>query len=249
VQTRLSNQSTLLELVQDANRFAQTFASDCISEHPLLVYMSALPFTPTCTTLYKRFQDEGGIPRLRGPIQQYWDPLLMTLVCPEADIRWIAFSPDGKKIAAFGEPRIKSLEGVKGSVHIWGAETGAKISSFSVNGTSALVFSPDGSRIMHNEENDLHVRDVASGREACPPLTGHSGAIVAVIYGLHIVSGSKDGDIRVWDPISGVEIARTHIEDDMGSLHSPILPIHRMRHVVPTRVLSVYCTFRQQRSV
>ncbi|KIL58337.1 hypothetical protein M378DRAFT_15644 [Amanita muscaria Koide BX008] len=44
----------LRQLVYDAHRFAQYF-SNTIEEHPLLIYVSALPFTPANTSIYQRF--------------------------------------------------------------------------------------------------------------------------------------------------------------------------------------------------
>jgi WD40 repeat protein len=52
--------------------------------------------------------------------------------------------------------------------------------------------------------------DAASGTEMIPPLEGHQGGVLAVVFshdGNHIASGSVDHTVRVWDAMSRAEIA------------------------------------------
>jgi hypothetical protein len=66
------NEAQLSEFIGDAFRFAQTFARS-MEEHPLLVYMSALPMTPTNTTLYQTFHDPALCPSVLGGFQSVMD--------------------------------------------------------------------------------------------------------------------------------------------------------------------------------
>jgi hypothetical protein len=57
--------SDLHDLIYDGHRFAHLFTPS-IEQHPLLIYESALPFTPSRTTLYKTFRSFSGVPRIAG---------------------------------------------------------------------------------------------------------------------------------------------------------------------------------------
>jgi hypothetical protein len=67
-----------LEFVRDACRFARVFART-IEEHPLLVYLSALPFTPTTSPPYQIFHDVDLYPFISGGFQYSWSPLLLVV--------------------------------------------------------------------------------------------------------------------------------------------------------------------------
>src|SRR6267154_4328592 len=75
----------LCDLLADAVRFCQAFTS-VIEQHPLLVYSSALPFTPVNSVLYQRFKDELSIPIVAGGFRDEWSPLLMDIPRPGGDV-------------------------------------------------------------------------------------------------------------------------------------------------------------------
>jgi hypothetical protein len=56
--------------VYDGHRFAQYFANT-IEEHPLLFYVTALPFTPANTSIYKRFYDNR-LPKVVCGVEKSW---------------------------------------------------------------------------------------------------------------------------------------------------------------------------------
>ena len=85
------------KLIYDAYRFVQLFASS-IEDHPLLIYLSALPFTPVDTLLFKTFAAHS-IPWVFDGYHKSWPPLLQILSGHELRVCDIAFSPDGTQIA------------------------------------------------------------------------------------------------------------------------------------------------------
>ena len=59
-----------LQLVYNGHWFAQYFPNT-IEEHPLLLYVSALPFTPPNTSIYERFYHKG-LPRVICGVEKVW---------------------------------------------------------------------------------------------------------------------------------------------------------------------------------
>lgn len=104
-----------------------------------------------------------------------------------------AISPDGKRIAgAVGDRTIK----------VWDATTGAVLST--LKGHTDLVmdvaFSPDGTRLASaSYDKTIRIWELASQRHRI--LRGHAGAVDQVEWRDvdHLVTGSRDGTLRVWD--------------------------------------------------
>ncbi|KAF7972468.1 hypothetical protein HWV62_17884 [Athelia sp. TMB] len=189
----------LFDFVQDAHRFARYFEHTII-EHPLFIYISALPFTPRNTIIYKTFFHER-LPYVVAGVEPEWPLLLQTLRGHRGLVECVSFSPDGSRIvsgswdqtvrvwdALSGQPALPPLQGHEGPV-------------------TSVCFSPDGSRIVSGSE-DMTVRvwDALSGEPALLPLQGHEGPVESVCFspdGSRIVSGSSDKTVRVWDALSG----------------------------------------------
>jgi WD40 repeat protein len=96
------DQTRLLELVRDAHCFARIFAHS-IEAHPLLLYVSALPFTPTNTALYQKFHHHDMYPSISGGFQHTWAseyPMLQVLAGHREPVISVAFSPDGTRIVS-----------------------------------------------------------------------------------------------------------------------------------------------------
>jgi WD40 repeat protein len=199
----LPRRTILQELVGDAARFVQTFASS-IEEHPLLVYLSALPFTPIDTLLYKTFTNcDRDIPRIVGGYNSSWPPLLQVFSGYEVAMS-IAISQDGMQIVS------SHRDGV---IRIWDALSGSQIFELlpeNVDDVYSVAVSPDGRWVVSGSD-DMTVRlwDTNSGDQALPPMRGHTDAVYSVAFSpnsTRIASGSADNTVCLWDVTSGRQV-------------------------------------------
>src|SRR5262249_31926177 len=119
----------------------------------------------------------------------------------------VAFTPDGTRIITGSYDH---------TLRVWGAENGEEL--LTLKGHTALVLcaamSPDGKRIVSGggdlldtrkpgpaRPGELIVWDADTGQEV-HALKGHTECVTCVSYspdGTHIVSGSHDRTLRVWD--------------------------------------------------
>jgi RNA polymerase sigma factor (sigma-70 family) len=110
----------------------------------------------------------------------------------------IAFSPDGKTLAAAGMT----------TLHLWDPSTGKELRRIDekVGPLLAVAFSPDGKTLVSTGGNGrIRLRDPLTGRERFPN-DGHESWTVAVGLspdGRTVVSGGADRTIRVWETFSG----------------------------------------------
>ncbi|KDQ13032.1 hypothetical protein BOTBODRAFT_175902 [Botryobasidium botryosum FD-172 SS1] len=198
IDTRAPKPTELMELVNDSVRFCQLFA-DIIEEHPLSIYQVALPFAPTESLIYKRFYQEGTLPKVWGDCLTSWPPLLQTLVGHDEYVTSVAYSPDGSRIVSGSHDA---------SVRVWDIATGAEVLP-PLRGhdddVRSVAFSPDGSKILSGGDS-IRIWDAASGASVLGPLLGHDELIESLAYspnGTKIFSGSSDKTIRVWDAKTG----------------------------------------------
>jgi WD40 repeat protein/serine/threonine protein kinase len=141
-----------------------------------------------------------------------WDPstgrLLLSLSGQDVQLHEVAFSPDGRRLAAAS---VRSfLSGFPGDIRIWDAATGELLQRLRghTNVVFSLAFSPDGRRLASASE-DMRVKlwDVSTGKETLT-LHGHQGCVMWVAFspdGNRLASASDDGTVRVWDatPLGG----------------------------------------------
>jgi WD40 repeat protein len=64
---------------------------------------------------------------------------IRTFGTQKQSFQWLAFSPNGKTILAWGADKVMRL---------WDAQTGKQIQSFSVPMVTCVVFSPDETKIV-----------------------------------------------------------------------------------------------------
>ncbi|KAF8967493.1 hypothetical protein BDZ97DRAFT_524061 [Flammula alnicola] len=194
----------LRQLLYDGWRFTRYF-SNTIQQHPLLVYSSALPFTPARTSIFGNFHHER-LPRLQNP-QQFWPPELQQLRGHKLPVRAVAFSPDGSKIASGSDDA---------TIRVWDSYTGNEIIP-PLGGHSGGILSvalSDTRVVSAATDGTIRVWDIITGKEILGllPIGGRrSYAVISVALspdGSKIVSGLVDGTVRVWDINSGQEILR-----------------------------------------
>ncbi|MEN8142344.1 MAG: hypothetical protein ABFQ82_01950, partial [Thermodesulfobacteriota bacterium] len=163
--------------------------------------ISTVAFSPDGERLLTASRDEE-----KNFILQTWDPvkgkLKETIKGHGQKINSAAYSPNGKMIASgSGDNTIRT----------WNSRNGRDIGSYKAgkNDVLSVNWSPDNDYIVSGVSWDGNILIVdASSDELVKTLPGHSNWVNTVLYtpdGKNIISGSKDGSVRIWDAKSGKE--------------------------------------------
>src|SRR6185436_9907153 len=121
------------------------------------------------------------------------------------NIRGLAFSPDGQRLAGCsGDPT------GKGEVVVWEAKTGKLLWRHAVeSGMTALIFSPDGKSLaVGSFGENCYLFDASSGK-VLATLSGHGESARCVAFSPDsrtLVIGCYDESIRLWDWQKGEEL-------------------------------------------
>jgi WD40 repeat protein len=136
-------------------------------------------------------------------------------------VRAVAFSPDGKLLAAG-----TGLREEPGLVVVW--DVAARRPAWvhpEATGVCSVAFAPDGKTLATEPQLRQAARESPSAevrirarrlrqemlRKPRATLRGHGDAVEAVAFspdGTLLASGSKDGTVRLWDGAGGKEVAR-----------------------------------------
>ena len=121
-------------------------------------------------------------------------------------VRWVEFSPDGKRIISV------SSGGGDGTIKVWDVAIGTELVTLRGHegGISWAAFSPDGRRIVSCGDRDKTIKiwDAATGTELMT-LHGHQADVRSAAFspdGQRIVSSSRDKTIKIWDAATGAEL-------------------------------------------
>jgi WD40 repeat protein len=122
------------------------------------------------------------------------------LVRPYNAVESLAFSPDGRRLAAGT---------ASGLVYVWDAITGQPLDPFDTGARAviwSIAFSPDGRLLAAGSaDTTIYVWNVVT-RKPQGPLRGHTAAVTGVVFspdGKTVLSGSADRTLRVWDVLTG----------------------------------------------
>ena len=187
MQTYLPGPARLSRLVADGRRFAQAFMTS-MEEHPLLIYLTALPFTPIDSILYKTFHDKETFPWIAGGFEKAWSPLQMQLRGHLDGVLSVAFSPDGTRIVSGSLDR---------SVRIWDVASGEEVCPPLLGhhlSVTSVAYSPDGKQIVSASfDGTVGVWDVRTGAVLCvrPVPAGWVNSACFSADGKRVISGSE----------------------------------------------------------
>jgi WD40 repeat protein len=109
----------------------------------------------------------------------------------------VAFSPDGRTLAAGARPTGFQ----QGGLQLWDLTTGAEVRRLGEQGhVNCIAFSPDGRLIAAGKGGEVHCWFVSTGEEL-RPLRGHTGGILSLAFshdGARLASGSGDTTVLMW---------------------------------------------------
>ena len=136
-----------------------------------------------------------------------------------AEVRSVAFSPDGQTLASSSDDN---------TIRLWDVQTGVLKRRFlgHTEAVRSVDFSPDGQTLASSSWDDtVRLWDVLTGAEK-KILTGHRYSVYSVAFspdGQTIASGGWDDTVRLWDVLTGAEkkILTGHTEEVRSVDFSP----------------------------
>jgi WD40 repeat protein len=148
------------------------------------------------------------------------DPKLLIPGAVEGcSVEALAYDPTGRLLAVGGIDFL-ATGGSDGRVALWDVIDRRAVLHFA-GGTTALVFSPDGTRLAGATLlRVVNVWDVATG-ETVVKLTGHVDTVTCVAFspnGRFLVTGSDDRTVRLWDPASGKQLGLVELDTQVKAL-------------------------------
>ncbi|KAE9405675.1 hypothetical protein BT96DRAFT_314240 [Gymnopus androsaceus JB14] len=198
----------------DAVSFIRAFSS-AISHSAPHIYISALPFSPIKSMIWRNFA--GSHPnKLSLDIGQQTDwPAIQLVLAGHAEfVESVAISSDGKRVVSGSYDK---------TIRIWNAETGEQVVKPILGHTSwvrSVGFSSDGKRVVSgSDDNTIRIWNAETGEQVVEPILGHTNSVTSVGFssdGKRVVSGSHDETIRIWNAETGEQV----VEPILGHTNS-----------------------------
>ncbi|KIM27015.1 hypothetical protein M408DRAFT_176573, partial [Serendipita vermifera MAFF 305830] len=191
-------------LAKDGLRFVLAFLAPISTSTPH-IYISALPFTPSESSLWKAAHklfpnllrvSEGRMTKWPGS-SNLWKGHTDTVTD-------IAYSPDGLNVVSCSRDK---------TVRIWDAATGAPVGEPLKGHTkmvTAVTYSLDGRKIFSGSlDTTIRIWDAATGTPIGEPLTRHIDGVTSIAHspdGRNIASSSWDKTVQIWDAAIGAPV-------------------------------------------
>jgi WD40 repeat protein len=136
---------------------------------------------------------------------------LHTLRGSASAVNSVAFSPDGKRVAAGCW---------ENNAIIWDAMSGQELLTLHTRDTvSSVAFSPDG-KCLVSASNAVVIWDAQSGQNLLT-LLEHSSGVRSVTFspdGSRLASGGQDETVTIWDAMSGHKLLTLYAQNDVHSV-------------------------------
>jgi WD domain, G-beta repeat len=130
---------------------------------------------------------------------------MISLFNASCSINALSFSRDGSKLFIGSSAGIRSIDSSFTSPEI---VSGA-------GAISSIALSPSDDRLAVAQGSSIVMLDATTHAPIGEPLNGHTKNVTSVVFsssGRHVISGSEDGTMRVWDleQMTSVELPRDH---------------------------------------
>jgi WD40 repeat protein len=136
-----------------------------------------------------------------------------SLVGHEREIGFIAFSPDGKRLASGS---------IDGKAILWDLKSRTPLARFDYrSGWRIVAFSPDGRTLAITAGKNIELWDANTFKRRRPLLRGHRQIVHAIAFtpdARTLLSGGGDGTVRLWDMASSKE--RACFDWGIGAIHN-----------------------------